>query len=101
MTFIEICERYAATEALPESQRTIAVLVPKPQSARILELVVTDQFRIRLLYRSPRSCVEFVWEDADGNRNGNAFGVEISMFRPERFINSIHQRCLHCLRLSK
>src|SRR3989442_15935890 len=36
-----------------------------------------DQFRIRLLCPAPRGCIEFVREDAHGNRDGDAFGIEI------------------------
>jgi hypothetical protein len=36
-----------------------------------------DQFGIRLLCPAPRGWIEFVREDAHGNRDGNAFGIEI------------------------
>ena len=35
-----------------------------------------DQFGIRPLRPAPRGWIEFVREDAYGNRNGDAFGVE-------------------------
>ena len=39
--------------------------------------VVMDHFGIRLLCPAPRGWIEFVREDAYGNRDGNAFGIEI------------------------
>jgi hypothetical protein len=41
------------------------------------ELVVMDQFGIRPLRPAPRGWIEFVREDAHGNRDGDAFGIEI------------------------
>ena len=38
-----------------------------------------DQFGIRLLCPAPRSRIEFVWEDAHGNRDGDPFGIEIPL----------------------
>ena len=45
-----------------------------------IELVVVDEFRIRLLRPAPRGWIQFVRKDADGNRNGDAFDVEIPEF---------------------
>jgi hypothetical protein len=45
--------------------------------AAFLHLVVMDQFGIRLLCPAPRGWIEFVREDAHGNRDGDAFGIEI------------------------
>src|SRR6202140_1835934 len=36
-----------------------------------------DQFGKRLLCPAPRGWIEFVREDAHGNRDGDAFGIEI------------------------
>ena len=47
-----------------------------------VELVVMDQFGIRLLCPAPRDWIEFVREDAHGNRDGDAFGIEIPEFAP-------------------
>ena len=41
------------------------------------ELVVVNEFRIGLLRPAPRGGIEFVREDAHGNRDGDAFGIEI------------------------
>jgi len=41
-----------------------------------------DQFGIRLLSPAPRSGIEFVREDAHGNRDGDAFSIEIPKFAP-------------------
>src|SRR5208282_492584 len=41
-----------------------------------------DQFGIRPLSPAPRSWIEFVRKDADGNRDRDAFGIEISKFAP-------------------
>src|SRR5262245_3621582 len=41
-----------------------------------------DQFGIRLLRPAPRGWIEFVREDAHGDRDGDAFGIEISEFAP-------------------
>jgi hypothetical protein len=48
----------------------------------LLNLVVVDKFGIRLLSLTPRSWIEFVREDAHGNRDGDAFGIEIPEFAP-------------------
>ena len=42
-----------------------------------VELVVMDQFGIRPLCPAPRGWIEFVRKDAHGNRDGDAFGIEI------------------------
>src|ERR1700716_575080 len=41
-----------------------------------------DQFGIRPLCPAPRGRIEFVREDAHGNRDGDAFGIEIPEFAP-------------------
>ena len=41
-----------------------------------------DQFGIRPLCPTPRGWIEFVREDAHGNRDGDAFGIEIPEFAP-------------------
>ncbi len=43
----------------------------------LVELVVMDELRIRTLRPTPGGWIEFVRKDAHGNRNGDAFGVEI------------------------
>ena len=45
-----------------------------------VELVVMDEFGIGPLCPAPRGWIEFVREDAHGNRDGDAFGVEIPEF---------------------
>ena len=45
--------------------------------AAFLHLVVMDQFGIRPLGPAPRSWIQLVWKDAYGNRDGDAFGIEI------------------------
>ena len=46
--------------------------------AAFVELVVMDEFGIRPLCPAPRGWIEFVREDAHGNRDGDAFGIEKS-----------------------
>ena len=41
--------------------------------AALVELVVVDEFGIRPLGPAPRGWIEFVREDAHGNRNGDPF----------------------------
>src|SRR3979490_2966925 len=41
-----------------------------------------DEFGIRPLCPAPRGWIEFVREDAHGNRDGDAFGIEIPEFAP-------------------
>ena len=53
-----------------------------------------DQFGIRLLGPAPRGWIEFVREDAHGNRDGNAFGIEIP-FAPILLIETgARKRCV-------
>ncbi len=46
------------------------------------ELVEVNELGIRLLRPAPRSGIEFVREDADGNWDGDAFGIEIPALAP-------------------
>src|SRR5579862_9731783 len=41
-----------------------------------------DQLGIRLLCPTPRSRIELVGKDAHGNRDGDAFGIEIPELAP-------------------
>ena len=52
-------------------------LFPGGKVPAFVELVVVDQFGIRPLRPAPRGWIEFVREDAHGNRDGDAFGIEI------------------------
>ena len=45
--------------------------------AAFLHLVVVDQFGKHPLCPAPRGWIELVWEDAHGNRDGDALGVEL------------------------
>src|SRR5262245_32291679 len=47
------------------------------------EPVVVNQLRIRTFGPAPRSLIEFVRENAHGNRDGDAFGAEIAALAPE------------------
>src|SRR5262245_60792509 len=47
-----------------------------------VELVKMNQFGIRPLCPTAWSGIEFVREDAHGNRDGDAFGIEIPKFAP-------------------
>jgi hypothetical protein len=49
---------------------------------RTADLVEIDEFSICLLGPAPRGRIEFVWKDAHGNRDGDAFGIEIPEFAP-------------------
>jgi len=44
--------------------------------AAFVERVEVDQFGIRALRPAPRGWIEFVREDARGNRDGDALGTE-------------------------
>src|SRR6266849_5246293 len=55
-------------------------LFPGRKVPAFLHLVVMDQFGIHPLCPAPRGWIEFVREDAHGNRDGDAFGVEIPEF---------------------
>jgi hypothetical protein len=44
----------------------------------LLVPLVIDEFGIRLFCPTPWSRIEFVREDAHGDRDGDAFGVEIA-----------------------
>ena len=44
--------------------------------------VVMDQFGICALCPAPRGWIELVREHAHGNRDGDAFGIEIAEFAP-------------------
>ena len=55
-------------------------LFPGRKVAAFLHLVVMDQFGKRTLCPAPRGWIEFVREDAHGNRDGDAFGIEIPEF---------------------
>jgi hypothetical protein len=45
--------------------------------ATFFHLVVMDEFGKRALCPAPRGRIEFVREDTHGNRDGDAFGIEI------------------------
>src|SRR5262245_62492399 len=47
------------------------------------EPVVVDQLRIRTFGPAPRSLIEFVRENAHGNRDGDTFDIEIPPLAPE------------------
>jgi hypothetical protein len=47
-----------------------------------LNLVVTDEFGLCPLCPTPRGWIELVRKDAHGNRDGDAFGIEIPEFTP-------------------
>src|ERR1019366_8185274 len=57
-------------------------LLPRSKVSTFVELVVMDQFGIRPLCPTARGWIEFVREDAHGNRDGDAFGIEIPEFAP-------------------
>ena len=57
-------------------------MFPRSKVSTLVELVVMDQFGIRPLCPAPRGWIEFVREDADGNRDGDAFGIEKPEFAP-------------------
>src|SRR6185503_14394231 len=52
-------------------------LLPSGEVSALGELVVVNEFRIGLLRPTPRGRIELVREDAHGNRDRDAFGVEI------------------------
>ena len=51
-------------------------LFPGREVPAFVELVVVDELRIRLLCPAPRGWIEFVREDAHGNRDGDALDSE-------------------------
>src|SRR5258706_16403700 len=52
-------------------------LFPGGEVAALLDLVEVDEFGIRLLCPAARGGIELVREDAHGNRDGDAFGIEV------------------------
>ena len=57
-------------------------MFPRGKVSTFVELVVMDQFGIRPLRPASWSRIEFVREDAHGNRDGDAFGIEKPEFAP-------------------
>ena len=57
-------------------------LLPGREVHAFFNLVVMDEFGIGPLCRAPRGWIEFVREGAHGNRDGDAFGIEIPEFAP-------------------
>src|SRR5712672_3549466 len=55
-------------------------LFPRGEVPAPVEFVVIDKFGIRPLCPTTRSRVELVRKDAHGNRDGNAFNIEIPEF---------------------
>src|SRR4030095_2832367 len=54
-----------------------------------------DQIGKHLLCPAPRGWINLVWEDADSNRDGDAFGVEVPEFAPGLPIKTgARQRCV-------
>ena len=48
----------------------------------LLDLVVMDEFGKSALCPTPRGWIELVRKDAHGNRDGDAFGIEVPEFAP-------------------
>ena len=48
----------------------------------LLDLVVMDEFGKSALCPTPRGWIELIRKDAHGNRDGDAFGIEIPEFAP-------------------
>jgi hypothetical protein len=57
-------------------------LFPGREVTAFFELVVVDQLGVRPLCPTPRGWIDFVREDTHGNRDGDAFGIEIPEFAP-------------------
>src|ERR1700693_4628511 len=51
-------------------------LLPRSEVAALVELVVVDQLGIGTLRPAPRGCIDFIGEDAHGDRDLDAAGVE-------------------------
>src|ERR1700722_19726882 len=64
-------------EAGSDLRRKALRLLPGSEVSALGELIVVDQFRIRPLCPAPRGWIKFVREDAHGDRDGDALGVEI------------------------
>src|ERR1044072_8755909 len=70
-------------------------LFPGRKVAAFLHLIEMDEFGKCLLGPAPRGGVEFVRKDAHGNRDGDAFGVEIPEFAPSLPIETgARERCV-------
>src|SRR5262245_8678545 len=54
-------------------------LLPRREVTAFVEPVVMDQFWIRALRPAPRGRIKLVREDAYGNRDGDAFDIEIAV----------------------
>src|SRR5882762_5765949 len=70
------------SEPRPDLLREKLWLLPRGEVSALLNLVVMDKFGIRPLGPAPRGWIKFVREDAYGNRDGDAFGIEIPEFAP-------------------
>jgi hypothetical protein len=73
-------ETQSAKRSEPRSdlRRKALRLLPGGEVSALGELIVVNQFRIRLLCPTPRGWIEFVREHAHGDRDGDALGVEIA-----------------------
>src|SRR5450631_1498024 len=74
--FAECSEAYA--ELFGEKLR----LFPGSEMTALFNLVVVDEIGIGPLCPTPRSWIQLVRKYADGNRDGDAFGIEIPEFAP-------------------
>src|ERR1700679_3664526 len=61
--------------------------------AAFWEPVVMNEFGVRLFCPAPRGWIEFVREDAHGNRDGDAFGIEKPEFAPILPIETGARKC--------
>ena len=51
-------------------------LLPGRKVPAFVEPVVMDQFGKRFLCPTPRSCIDLIWKDAHGHRDGDVFWGE-------------------------
>src|SRR5277367_5418089 len=61
--------------------------------AAFWEPVVMNEFGVRLFGPAPRGWIEFVREDAHGNRDGDALGIEKPEFAPILPIETGARKC--------
>src|ERR1700726_220944 len=86
-----IAERAKAGSKLFNKQ---SWLFPGREVTALAELVIVDQLGIGALGPAPRSRIEFVREDAHGDRDGDAFRIEVPFAPILPIETSARKRCV-------
>src|ERR1700680_2382710 len=88
---IRLAQRF---ECSPQLLREELWLLPGLKVPAFWEPVVVNEFGIRPLCPAPRGWIEFVREDAHGNRDGDAFRIEIPFAPILPIETSARKRCV-------